>query len=169
MHIYTKTGDSGSTSLYGGRRIAKSDCILGSYGEIDELSSVLGWVRAGKLLEEDNELLLRIQYNLHTIMAILAGNTKTSDKELSITIQTMERTIDRLEEKLPSLKKFIIPAGGECSSRFHIARTITRRAERTLVSNTSNAIMLQYMNRLSDLLFMLARKYANTEQTINSI
>lgn len=194
MSIYTKTGDKGTTSLFGGKRISKSSAQVETYGTLDEFSSWLGFVIAKLVDGKDIELLSSIQNDLHKVMAVLArGVVPTSnrlDKKLRTTqhykeislkeldIQTLEheKYIDALDKKLPKLTSFILPQGGETASRIHIARTVCRRAERQLTSlflekdsgitETNQLIISRYINRLSDFLFMLARKYAEYEKKV---
>ncbi len=166
MKIYTKTGDSGQTSLVGGIKIDKSDLALDVYGTIDELNSFLGYLQARINSSSCHKILTRIQNQLFVLSAEIA----TPDKEKRhrytnrITeedVAFLEQTIDRLSEKLAPLKSFILPGGSERGAICHIARTVCRRAERLLVKWAQHqeieAIWLKYLNRLSDLLFVFAR------------
>lgn len=171
MSIYTRTGDKGTTSLFGGRRLPKSDLQVETYGTVDELSCFIGLVSTKKVNIADKKLLLVIQKTLYHIMAFLSGAPeKLSD--LQTEIGRFEQTIDRKEKKLPKLASFVIPGGTETSSLFHICRSICRRAERSVVSfslnNQSSIIhdlssIMRYLNRLSDLFFVLAREYNKEE------
>jgi cob(I)alamin adenosyltransferase len=168
MKIYTKTGDKGKTSLLGGTRVSKSNMRIDAYGTVDELNSYLGFVSD---LETDNDrigFIRNIQYRMFTVGSSLAAETarakdfKPDLKEEDIDI--LEQAIDAMNEVLPAMTNFIIPGGHQLVSATHIARTICRRAER-LVIKLSEAeeieeIIIRYLNRLSDFLFVLARKQA---------
>lgn len=176
MSIYTKTGDRGSTSLFGGKRISKSSSQVEAYGTIDELSSWLGFIIAKLVDQKDIQLLTNLQNDFHKIMSVLSANTKLKLSMLEVHTKEHEAYIDELDKKLPKLTSFILLQGGETASRFHIARTVCRRAERSLVrlfsGNKSDIAeenqehILKYVNRLSDLLFMLARKYSEYEKKV---
>lgn len=166
MKIYTKTGDKGKTGLLDGSRVAKNDPRVAAYGDVDELNSVLGIVRASTKNKKIRGLLLEIQKDLFSIGAHLAHpelNEKRHKKakfpESKVT--NIEKTIDRFEEELPELKGFIVSGGVLPASFLHLARTVCRRAERAIISlHQSGRVpdaILKYMNRLSDLLFVLAR------------
>lgn len=161
--IYTRTGDKGETGLVGGVRIPKDSLRVQAYGDIDELNSVLGLVRASSKDEELDSLLEGLQRDLFTLGADLASPEKIHDvpritKDMII---ALEKTIDMLQEKLPSLKAFILPSGGETGALLHFARSIARRAERSIVALNKteklNENLVPYVNRLSDLLFVMAR------------
>ncbi len=168
MKIYTKTGDAGETSLFGGKRVPKDDLRIEAYGTIDELNSIIGVIRAMQLHEEIDVILERLQHDLFVIGADLA--TTTSHTSASIpriknsNITVLEKIIDTIDSKLEPLKVFILPGGTLASSYLHFARTVCRRAERGVVhlshSEEINNHVVIYLNRLSDLLFVLAR-YAN--------
>lgn len=166
MKIYTKKGDTGETSLFGGSRISKHDIRIEAYGTVDELNSHIGLIRDILNDYEIKKSLKKIQSFLFVIGASLATdpikkNIKTPNLEKS-EIEYLELLIDKYENKLPEMKSFILPGGTTTSSQCHIARTICRRAERatTHLSSTStiNPIAMSYLNRLSDYLFVLARK-----------
>ena len=155
MKIYTKTGDQGTTALFGGQRVSKADLRVDAYGTVDELNSYLGL-----LFEED--LIVEIQDKLFTIGAILAtepGNTKVKTPHLSeADIVVLEKAIDKMEESLEPMKHFILPGGHQKVSFCHIARTVCRRAERIVVAlNDVDPLVIKYLNRLSDYLFVLSR------------
>lgn len=155
MKIYTKTGDTGTTALFGGQRVSKADLRVDAYGTVDELNSYLGL-----LFEED--LIIQIQDRLFTIGAMLAtepGNTKVKVPHLSEDdITVLEKAIDRMEESLEPMKHFILPGGHPTVSFCHIARTVCRRAERIVVAlNDVDPLVIKYLNRLSDYLFVLSR------------
>jgi len=163
--IYTRTGDKGETGLVGGTRVSKDSLRVETYGNVDELNSVIGIVRASSSDEELDELLAEIQNDLFIVGSDLASvgdaqqrNIPRISKERIVAI---ERTIDKLEVELSPLKAFILPGGGVAGSLLHNARTVARRAERRVVTlgkvETINEQLVPYMNRLSDLLFVMAR------------
>lgn len=168
MPIYTKTGDDGTTSLYGGKRILKSDLQVEVYGQIDELSSFIGLTIAKINSSFYKNFLTEIQKDLYLIMSFLAGAKVKIDDLLKKT-KKIEKEIDNLEKKLPKLNRFILPQGNEISCLFHITRTICRRAERAVVGyfekeesltiKNGRWEIITYLNRLSDLFFTLARFY----------
>lgn len=172
MPIYTKTGDRGETSLFGGKRLSKADIQIEAYGTIDELTSFLGMVIVKTDEKKDKEFFTVIQKDLYQIMGVLAG-ANSPIESLSERITLFEQTIDIVEEKLPKLHRFILPGGTESAAWFHIVRTICRRAERNLVAlqatkkinEQTMMLNIQYLNRLSDLLFTYARWY-NKEHEI---
>ncbi len=167
LKIYTKTGDDGSTGLFGGKRVAKDSLRIEGYGTVDELNSLLGMVRAESLPEEFDQLLGSLQEGLFVLGADLAtprgGEKKFSIPRVTSTdIECLEREIDRLEEGLPPLKNFILPGGSSAGAAIHLARTVCRRAERVVVrlaheEPETGLDPQRYLNRLSDLLFVLAR------------
>lgn len=153
--IYTRTGDSGETGLMKNVRVKKNDARVEAAGTLDELNAHLGLVLSCK----KNELLTQIQRDLFELGSIVAGGNCICEKEpcnLIIRVAKMETEMDRIEKLSPPLKNFILPGGTLIASQLHIARTVCRRAERTLV-NIANINLITYLNRLSDLLFMLAR------------
>lgn len=169
MKIYTKSGDQGETSFLGCGVVQKDDPRIEAVGALDELNSVIGITLC--FLEDDKlrEVLTNIQNDLFTLGADLAGSEVIADTIPRVTdkhIQEIETIIDELEDKLGMPEKFILPGGTVSSSFLHLCRTITRRAERTLVSVRGkvriNEVMLRYLNRLGDLLYILARQ-ANKE------
>ncbi len=173
MKIYTKTGDKGTTGLFGGTRVAKHHIRLDSYGTIDELNSWLGLIRDQEIDDSYRQFLLGIQDKLFTLGAILASEPKvleaggkgSSHKLPELReedIQLLEDEIDRMNQSLPPMTHFVLPGGHTTVSYCHIARTVCRRAERkiSLLRQESpvNERVLVYTNRLSDYLFVLARK-----------
>lgn len=168
MKIYTKTGDGGETSLFGGERVSKDSVRIAAYGTVDELNANLGVVRALKPGDEIDKVLARIQQELFILGADLATPRTTEPKNVRRMedehVENVEQHIDRFEKELESLKSFILPAGSLIAAHLHVARTVCRRAERSVVSlareEDIGPIPVQYLNRLSDLLFVLAR-YAN--------
>lgn len=165
VRIYTRTGDGGETGLLGGRRVRKSVLRVEAYGELDELNACLGLAAAATSHEETVELLTRIQRELFALSARVAdvrqgdGAEKTAFSEANVA--ALERAIDEAEETLPPLKAFVLPGGSDAAARLHLARTVCRRAERRLVALAAQedvpAVFLAYLNRLSDLLFVVAR------------
>lgn len=173
MKIYTKTGDTGETSLFGGRRVLKSDLRIDAYGTIDELNSWIGLI-ADQDLQADRKLFLReIQDRLFTIGAELAADPeKPKLKKPDLhekDVQVLEVAMDQMDEELPEMRNFILPGGHTLVSQIHISRCVCRRAERLAVAlNTAQPVaplVLLYLNRLSDYLFVLSRKVA---QELNS-
>ncbi|MFV0238154.1 MAG: cob(I)yrinic acid a,c-diamide adenosyltransferase [Flavobacteriales bacterium] len=172
MKIYTKTGDQGTTALYGGTRVSKSHMRIDVYGTIDELNSWIGLIRHEVSMSVDQEILLKIQKDLFYIGAELAldpakkilSNGKNRLKTIINTsqIQFLEKQIDSYDNNLPPLAHFILPGGHKTTSQIHIARTICRKAERITVALSQieevRLELIQYLNRLSDYLFTLARK-----------
>lgn len=172
MKIYTKTGDKGETSLYGGKRIPKSDPRIEAYGNIDELNSLIGLVIAKD--KTTKKVLIPIQNDLHAIGVCLAGYDKGT---LNLTKRTtqLEETIDQIDTKLPKLSNFILPGGTEGGASLHVLRSVARRTERSIIKFTNKQKqpvnkqkeIIQYINRLSDLFFILARyvnyKHKHTE------
>ena len=172
MPIYTRTGDAGTTSLYGGKRISKADCQIETYGSIDELTSYIGLVVVKLKNKKETDLLVEIQKDLYQIMGFLSG-AKTDLLFLENRVLTFEKNIDLIEEKLPKLTKFIIPGGNEISSLFQILRVLCRKAERRNIDffnkttiNDDQLITIKYLNRLSDLFFDLARKYGKNNEVV---
>ncbi|HEU4522944.1 MAG TPA: cob(I)yrinic acid a,c-diamide adenosyltransferase [Thermoanaerobaculia bacterium] len=160
MKIYTRTGDAGETSLFGGRRVSKSDPRIDAYGTIDELNSFLGLARATWPQSPLDEELGRIQSDLFDAGAQLAapGNDRFKGVDSS-RATALERAIDEAERELAPLTNFILPGGSAAAAQLHVARTICRRAERILVSlgEDAPAATVVYLNRLSDFLFVAAR------------
>lgn len=166
MKIYTKTGDTGTTSLFGGKRVSKADLRIDTYGTVDELNSYIGLVRDQEVNAKRKNILVEIQDRLFTIGSILAtepGNTKVKIPSLlEDDILLLEKEMDLMEADLPPMKFFVLPGGHQSISFCHVARTVCRRAERLAISlNSHEAIdplVIKYLNRLSDYLFMLSRK-----------
>jgi cob(I)alamin adenosyltransferase len=176
--IYTKTGDKGNTSLIGGTKVPKSHLRIEAYGTVDELNSYIGLVRDLLTDETGRTVLQEVQDRLFTIGASLACDpakeTKMSIPDLKDTdITYLEQEIDRMTEALPPMKSFILPGGHSTVSQLHIARCVCRRAERCCVrleieGEETEPIILQYINRLSDYLFVLAR-YAGMQLQVAEI
>jgi cob(I)alamin adenosyltransferase len=177
VKIYTKTGDRGQTGLFGGARVSKADARVDAYGEIDELNGVLGVVRAHCGDARTAELLHELQSELFTLGAELACVPgKSVDVGVSLLgdddIARLERAIDVLEADLPALKSFVLPGGSVEASFLHMARTTCRRAERRLVALAAaepvRPELLRYVNRLSDLFFVMSR-HANFRAKIADV
>jgi cob(I)alamin adenosyltransferase len=174
MKIYTRTGDEGKTGLIGGRRVAKTDLRMQACGEVDELNALLGWAR----VESDpriGSLIAAIQSDLFYIGAALATPPeKTPPAALNESvIARLEQQIDEAEATLAPLHNFVLPGGGESAARLHMGRSVCRRAERQLIQLHQQQpvapVILQYINRLSDWLFVharLANHYAGQEDVI---
>ncbi len=165
MKIYTKTGDSGSTALIGGTRVPKYHLRIECYGTVDELSSWIGLIRDQDIDKADIEILIEIQDRLFTIESLLAsdGSSEYALPELyNKDIELLENEIDRITKALPPLKSFLLSGGHTIVSYCHIARTVCRRSERLIIRLNEefevNKLVLIYLNRLSDYLFMLSRK-----------
>lgn len=175
MKIYTKTGDKGETSLLSGGRVSKSDQRINAYGSIDELNSFIGLLAAYTIQKNHKEFLLFIQNKLYNIGAQLAvrGKIKFKIPELKPSdVKKIETEIDFLNTQLPPLKVFIIPGGNKEVAQCHICRSVCRRAEREVVKLSINeevdVIIINFINRLSDYFFVLARKLA-LESNIDEI
>jgi cob(I)alamin adenosyltransferase len=168
LKIYTKTGDDGTTGLFGGGRVAKDSLRIESYGAVDELNSAIGLARSHPLDRGHDELLGTVQEQLFILGADLATPRSNEAKNLramrvtSEEIVCLERAIDDLESGLPPLKSFILPGGSPSGAALHLARTICRRAERRVAALMHQEadigeLPLKYLNRLSDFLFVIAR------------
>lgn len=165
--VYTKTGDKGETSLIGGTRVKKNNIRIEAYGTVDELNSWIGLLRDSLPETQRNQelLLIEIQDRLFTMGSNLANDLARSKMELPTLnegdVQLLEEKIDFMEKELPEMKHFILPGGHPLVSKIHIARCVCRRAERSVISieePLSNAeIIIKYLNRLSDYLFVLSR------------
>lgn len=175
MAIYTRMGDDGTTGLFGGKRLSKADIRIDAYGCLDELTSILG-VFIGTIKDKrEISFLEDIQKDLYVIMGVLAAAPSDLKKQKN-KIELFEKKIDSLTEKLPPLKDFIIPGGSPTSCWAHMARVGCRKAERVVVhfferekniTDKNSQIILQYLNRLSDLLFTYARTFNNKKETIS--
>ena len=172
--IYTKTGDDGTTGLIGGKRIKKSNPRIIAYGAVDELNSAIGIVLSSHLDSDINELLIQIQNHLFVVGSDLA-NPNLNDNSICVKtdmVTFLENQIDRLESELEPITYFILPGGDEIASRIHLARSICRRAEVNITElselEQTNKICQIYMNRLSDLLFVIARS-VNKRKKIRDI
>jgi cob(I)alamin adenosyltransferase len=168
LKIYTKTGDDGQTALFGGGRVEKDHPRVEAYGDVDELNAFLGMARAVEMMPRVDEVLVPIQRDLFSIGALLATPDHDKMREQlqkaridDERIAELERAIDDCERELEPLRAFILPGGTPKSAALHVARTVCRRAERRVVAlqraDTLPDLVVIYLNRLSDLLFMLAR------------
>jgi cob(I)alamin adenosyltransferase len=176
MKVYTKTGDTGTTALFGGTRVPKDHMRIESYGTVDELNSYIGLIRDQEMNPHYKEILIEIQDRLFTVGAILATppdkevlkNGELRLQKLGIhesDIELLENEIDTMENALPQMTHFVLPGGHTTVSYCHIARCVCRRAERLAVHLSHNEhvakIAIKYLNRLSDYLFVLARKLSS--------
>lgn len=165
MKIYTKTGDKGETSLFGGKRVQKDSLRIEAYGTVDELNSIIGVCRSLTPPKQIDTILEKIQNDLFTLGADLATPQDSQSKAIKRTqasdILRLEQHIDAIEPKLEPLKSFILPGGSHLAAMLHYARTVCRRAERAVVQLSRTEQIgdqpIIYLNRLSDLLFVLAR------------
>tara|TARA_R110002050_G_scaffold290260_1_gene443777 strand:- start:106911 stop:107462 length:552 start_codon:yes stop_codon:yes gene_type:complete len=169
MKVYTKTGDKGKTSLFGGKRVLKNDVQIESYGNVDELNSWVGMLRDCSMSLVEKSFLIEVQETLFTIGSYLATDAEKKEKlklpELHETmISDLELEMDKMDEDLPAMQFFVLPGGHVAVSNCHIARTVCRRAERSIVALESEDpdidFAKRYINRLSDYLFVLSRKWA---------
>lgn len=169
MKIYTKTGDTGITSLIGGSRVAKYHIRIESYGTVDELNSYIGMIADQEISGHDKGILKQIQDRLFTIGSSLASEPEKSKMVIpdlkNEDIELLEKEMDQMNESLPELRHFILPGGNSAISFCHIARCVCRRAERITVHLASESSVEEkviiYLNRLSDYLFTLGRKIAH--------
>lgn len=178
MKIYTKTGDTGQTGLIGGRRVSKADLRIDAYGTVDELNSWIGLVRDQAVNSQRNGLLKEIQDRLFTVGAELAtdpskaslqtGSKRVMPAIVPADVTLLEISMDAMDAELPELRAFVLPGGHQSVSFCHLARTVCRRAERLVIALTQTSpvdpLVIQYLNRLSDYLFMLSRKMAQDLQ-----
>ncbi len=172
MKIYTKTGDEGTTALFGGKRVSKADLRIDTYGTVDELNSYIGLVRDQPVNQNRKAILIEVQDRLFTIGSILAtepGNTKVKIPALAPSdITQLEQEIDAMDKQLPPMKFFVLPGGHPSVSFGHVARTVCRRAERLTIAldqhEKVDPLVIQYLNRLSDYLFVLCRSMAHELQ-----
>ncbi len=167
MKIYTKTGDRGETSLFGGERVPKYHYRIEAYGTVDELNSTIGLIRDQAIDEATFTILLEVQDRLFTLGSNLAtdpSNKKVKTPQLNKSdIELLEKEIDKMNETLPEMRSFVLPGGHPTVSYCHIARCVCRRAERLVVflseKEPINEDIIIYLNRLSDYLFVLSRKF----------
>jgi len=166
VKIYTKTGDAGDTSLFDGTRVSKTHKRVVAYGDVDEVQAVLGVVRAAGLPEDLNEMCITLQRDLFALGARLADPSHKIAKRVEkividdASISRLEGWIDRLDTEIPPLRHFILSDGGPPGAALHLARTVCRRAERSVLlldKDEVEPVVIVYLNRLSDLLFTMAR------------
>ena len=165
MKIYTRTGDAGETSLFGGARVSKSDPRVETYGDVDELNAWLGLARASRGDPAMDQEIVQLQRDLFAVGAQLADPSDKIAPRVAKAIigdadvERLEAAIDRLEAELPPLRRFILAGGTPAGAALHVARTVCRRAERRMVALDPpvDPVLLRYVNRLSDLLFVMAR------------
>jgi cob(I)alamin adenosyltransferase len=173
VKIYTRTGDHGETSLFGGARVAKNDPRIEAYGTVDELSSCIGVARASSLPTESDAVLEQVQRDLFDVGAHLAspGTSRFPGVEPQ-RVEDLERAIDAMERELPPLTNFILPGGTLAAAHLHVARTVCRRAERCVVGlhddTPATLSTVIYLNRLSDYLFVAAR-FANWRAGVGDV
>jgi cob(I)alamin adenosyltransferase len=168
MKIYTKTGDKGETSLFGGKRVPKYDVRINAYGTSDELNSFIGLIRDQDIAQHYKDVLLNIQDKIFVLGATLAADPdkpKLKKPDLLLKdVEFLEKEIDQMNETLPEMTHFILPGGHTTVSYCHIARCVCRRCERLVIELASQTevdeLIIQYLNRLSDYLFVLGRKLA---------
>lgn len=173
MKIYTKKGDTGKTSLLGGTRVSKAHLRIEAYGTIDELNAFLALMGDQEVAVKFVSLIRTVQNNLFTIGSILASDPEKSNFQLpeikDADLALLEKSIDKMEEELEPLKNFVLPGGHQANSLAHVARTICRRAERRVVELNDHApvdlMIIRYLNRLSDWLFVLSRYFSHITQT----
>lgn len=167
IKVYTKTGDNGTTGLFSGERVPKHHIRIKAYGTIDELNCWIGLIRSQDIKKEQGKELIKIQRNLMLIGSELANESSdlTIDLIQKDDVKDIELWIDRMTDELPALRNFVIPGGHSCVANTHLARCVCRRAERfiTELNDTSktNPVIIFYINRLSDYLFTLSRKFAH--------
>jgi cob(I)alamin adenosyltransferase len=165
MKIYTRTGDGGQTSLFGGARVSKADPRVDAYGEVDELNAWLGLVRASRLDRDLDEAIVQLQRDLFALGARLADPTSKIAPRVAKAalwdgdVERLEALIDRLDGELPPLTSFILAGGSPSGAALHVARGVCRRAERRMITlePAVDPVLIRYINRLSDLLFVMAR------------
>lgn len=172
MSIYTRSGDTGSTSLFGGKRVLKCEELVEVYGSIDELNSWVGHVASLFPSPDVKQFLQAIQSDLFTIGSTLAGWKNGDLSGLDGRVKEMEARIDAMDKNLPQIRNFILPGGSELASHAHITRSICRRVERQTVALAQkqeiDKRIIKYLNRLSDLFFMLAR-FINKQENVEEV
>ena len=176
MKIYTKTGDKGETSLIGGTRVPKHNIRIESYGTVDELNSWIGLINDQDIAQESKTILSEIQDRLFTIGSSLASDPEKSKMKIpdlhASDIELLENQIDKMNEVLPEMRHFILPGGHTSISYCHLARCVCRRAERNVIhlheTEYVNEMVIVYLNRLSDYLFVLAR-FIGHQLNVNEI
>lgn len=176
MKVYTKTGDKGTTALFGGTRVPKSHVRINAYGTVDELNSYIGLLRDQPVNNDKNDILVEIQDRLFTVGSILAtepGNEKVKVPRLALEdVHKLEQSMDAMDSQLPEMKSFVLPGGHQSVSFCHIARCVCRRAERLVIElsqhDAVDELVIQYLNRLSDYLFVLSRLMAQELEIVET-
>lgn len=176
MKIYTKTGDTGQTALFGGKRLPKDDLRIEAYGTVDELNSHVGLLRDSGLSSAAQNTLLEIQDRLFTIGSLLASDPEKDNLQVpqisDEDVLRLESEMDEMNEDLPEMRSFVLPGGHPAVSQCHIVRCVCRRAERRAVSLAAvspvKPIIIQYLNRLSDYFFVLSRSIAVQKNAVES-
>jgi cob(I)alamin adenosyltransferase len=173
MKIYTRTGDLGQTSLFGGTRVAKNDARIEAYGTVDELSSCIGVARTTLLPSDVDAILHQVQIDLFEVGALLASpGTSRFPGVDAARVEELEQAIDAMEQELAPLTTFILPGGSTSAAHLHVARTVCRRAERLVVAldddTPATISTIAYLNRLSDYLFVAAR-FANKRADVDDV
>jgi cob(I)alamin adenosyltransferase len=163
--IYTKGGDKGETSLANGQRVSKSSSRVCLYGEVDELNSCLGF--ANSLMGQPVQIIVTLQSRLFDLGAMLA-NPDADQTGSCLDVDYLENEIDKITAELPELKNFILPAGCQASCAFHVARSVCRRVERSAVNEKCSEEVIQFVNRISDYLFTLAR-FVNMQNGVSDV
>lgn len=166
MKVYTKTGDKGQTSLFGGKRISKADLRIESYGTVDELNSWIGLLRDQEIAEHQKQVLVEVQDRLFTMGSMLASDPEKPLKNIPLIsaedITYLEQQMDKMDENLPPMKSFVLPGGHQIVSYCHISECVCRRAERMVIRLSEESVVdelvIRYLNRLSDFLFVLSRQ-----------
>lgn len=175
--IYTKTGDTGETSLIGGTRVLKSHLRIEAYGTLDELNACLGMIRDQTDDKHAQTILIEIQDRIFTAESLLAADPTVKPKHplphlYDKDVELLEKEIDRMDETLPPLNSFIVPGGHIASSMAHFARCVCRRAERIVIQLNTNSpvdpVIIRYLNRLSDYLFVLSRYFIYSNNAIET-
>jgi cob(I)alamin adenosyltransferase len=173
MKIYTKTGDAGTTSLVAGTRVSKASLKIDAYGTVDELNAWIGVLRDHPANESRKDILKEIQDRLFTLGADLASEPEQTKKKIpdlfESDIELLEAQMDAMDEAIPPLRLFVLPGGHQAVSFAHVARTVCRRAERLVIAlgdaEPVNTLIIKYINRLSDYLFVLSRKITQEQGT----
>jgi cob(I)alamin adenosyltransferase len=173
MKIYTKTGDAGTTSLVAGTRVSKASLKIDAYGTVDELNAWIGVLRDHLANESRKDVLKEIQDRLFTLGADLASEPEQTKKKIpdlfDSDVEFLEKQMDEMDENIPPLRLFVLPGGHQAVSFAHVARTVCRRAERLIIAlsdeESVNPLIIKYINRLSDYLFVLSRKITVEQKT----
>ena len=176
MKVYTKTGDKGETSLLGGTRVKKSHIRIEAYGTVDELNSYIGVLRDHEVSSHDQSVLIEIQDRLFTLGSHLASDPNKTQRKVpdisDVDIEFLEKEMDTMNETLPEMRSFVLPGGHKLVSFTHVARCVCRRAERLVIElddlDEVEGVIVRYLNRLSDYLFVLSRKFTQEKGAIET-